>query len=160
MDLYPHDSTDYLILVKSELIEKTAASDKLLKSPLLIVWASAITIFSILRILVRQLLFFRYIDNNSSNNFLYILFNTYGLSFGATSANAVQSGAEKITVLFVSLFSMLAGIFCAGFLFEKMTISNSVQVINSFDDLLNHTEVRMIRSQIPGIDAKILPNNK
>lgn len=42
-----------------------AVSDKLLKSPLLTVWSSAIVVFSITRILVRQILAFRYTVNTA-----------------------------------------------------------------------------------------------
>lgn len=110
IDLYPHGLTDHVILVKSETIKNTAASDKLLKSPLLTVWASAIIVFSIFRISARQLLSYRYADNRSHNDIFYILFNTFGLSFGMTSAYGLHSRAEMVIVLFVSLFSMLAGI--------------------------------------------------
>lgn len=160
IDLYPHGFTDYVILVKSEFIENTAASDKLLKSPLLTVWASAIVAFSIIRILVRQLLLFKFTDNPSHNSFLYILFNTFGLSFGATSANGLNSRAEMILVLFVSLFSMLAGIVCAGFLFEQLTITRSVQAINSFQDLMQHEELELFRAGLPLLDTDIFSNNK
>lgn len=142
-------------MVKSELIEKTAASDKLLKSPLLTVWTSAIVVFSVVRTLVRQILCFRY---SRSNDFLYILFNTFGLSFGTTSASGLKSRSEMIIALFISLFSVLAGIFCAGFLFEQLTLSNFVQVINSFDDLLKHHEY-LFKAELPWFNGKVFPNN-
>lgn len=157
MDLYPHEFTEYVILVKSELIEKTAgSSDQLLKSPLFTVWTSAIVVFSVVRILVRRILCFRY---SISNDFLYILFNTFGLSFGTTPASGLNSRTEKIIVLFISLFGVLAGIFCAGFLFEQLTHSNFVQVINSFEDLLNNPKVFLGRAEIPWFNGNVFPNN-
>lgn len=159
MDLYPHEYTDYLFLVKSEVIESTAASDKLLKSPLLSVWASAIVLFSIARVLVRQVLLSRHTDSASHNDLSYIMFNTFGLSFGSTSVTGLNSRAEMIMVLFISLFSVLAGIFCAGFLFEQLTISNSMQVINSFEDLLKHEELILYRSGVAFQDGNMFPNS-
>lgn len=158
MDLYPHEFTDYVILVKSEFTGNIAISDKLLKSPLLTVWASAIVVFTVARILVRRILLFRYTDKTTHNDYFYILMNTFGLSFGTTSAYRLHSRAEMIIAIFISLFCVLAGIFCAGFLFEQLTVSNPKQVINSFKDLLQHTELELYRAELPGFRGEIFPN--
>lgn len=143
LDLYPHDFTEFVILVPMDFKEESALWDKLLNSPLFTVWASATVVFT---------------DNTSHNDLVYILFNSLGLSFGTTTAHGVHSRAEMILVLFVSLFNVLAGILCASFLFEQLAITNYVPIINSFEDFLDHTELRLIRPSIPNFSSEIFPN--
>lgn len=158
LDLYPHDFTEFVILVPMDFKEESALWDKLLNSPLFTVWASATVVFTTGRILVRRLLIVRFTDNTSHNDLVYILFNSLGLSFGTTTAHGVHSRAEMILVLFVSLFNVLAGILCASFLFEQLAITNYVPIINSFEDFLDHTELRLIRPSIPNFSSEIFPN--
>lgn len=158
MDLYPHDFTEYVFLVPKSFKEENALWGKLLNSPLFTVWASATAVFTIGRILVRKVLIVRFTDNTSRNDLIYILFNTFGLSFGTTSAHGVHSRAELILILFVSLFNVLAGVLCASFLFGQFAITNYVPFINSFEEFLSHTELHLIRPRIPGFSSNIFPN--
>lgn len=158
LDLYPHHFTEYVILVPKKLKKEEALGYQLLNSPLFTVWASATAVFSISRILVRKLLSVRSTDTTSRNDLVYILFNTFGLSFGTTTAHGVHSRAELILVLFVSLFNVLAGVLCAGFLFEQLANTNYVPIINSFEDFFNQSELRLIRPSIPDISSEIFPN--
>lgn len=137
--LYPYDVMSYLTIVPNEMMENTAVWDRLISSPLFSVWASSIAVFSAMRIVVRTKSTnwkFRKL-HTSENDLLYIFFDTFGLSFGTTSAHGVHALSEQIIVTFLSLFCILASIFCSGFLFEQMTTSTYIPKIKTFEDVLN-----------------------
>lgn len=160
--LYPHDFTEYVILVPNDRIVVSAVMDKLLESPLLTVWASAICLFTIMRIFMRNFQLDRRIGKShvKRNDFVYIVFNTFGLSFGTTSPHGVHTQAEMIIVLLISIFCLLAGNLCTGFIFEQLTLTISLPAINSFQELLANRELHLVRPSIPGLrDYSIFPNN-
>lgn len=159
--LYPHDFTEYVILVPNDRIIQSHVMDKLLNSPLFTVWASAIGLFTIIRICMRHFLMVKRICKSyvSRNDIVYILFNTFGLSFGTTSAHGVHTQTEMIVVFIVSIFCLFAGNLCTGFLFEKLTLGKSSPFINSFQELLSHPEMKLLRPSIHGLRDSIFPSN-
>lgn len=130
---------NYLTIVPNEMMEMTAVWGRLIASPLFSVWASAIAVFSALRLIVRTKspnLDARKLYT-SKNDLLYIFFDTFGLSFGTSSAHGVHAISEHIIVTFLSVFCILASIFCSGFLFEQMATSTFEPKIKTFEDVLN-----------------------
>lgn len=113
------------------------------------------------RICMRYLLMVKRIcqAHVSRNDFVYILFNTFGLSFETTSAHGVHTQAEMIVVLSISSFCLMAGNLCTGFIFEQLTLPNSLPVINSFQELLASPAIKLLRPLIPGIRDTVFPNN-
>lgn len=154
--LYPHDFVDYVIIVPNDRNEQSTVSNELLSSPLFKVWASSIILFTVMRIMIRKLYPERDIQHTSQNALIYIFFNTFGLSFGTTSAHGASNLTEKIVVLFVSIFCILSGIFCTGFLLVKMTSSKNVPKINSIAELMEHPELTVIIPETALIDVDIL----
>lgn len=157
--LYPHDFVEYSFLVPNDRVPQNDIMDKFLNSPFFSVWASSIGFFAVFRLIFRKLS--NHIENtsDSQNDLVYIVFDTIGLIFGTTSAHGIQSRAELVIVLFVSVFCLVAGIGCTGFLFEQLTVSNSVPVINSIAELLEHKELLIYRSNIVGIFVYLFPLN-
>lgn len=103
-------------------------------SPLINVWALAIGLMTISRIIIRK------VKKHGKINVLQILFESYGISFGMTSNKAHLKIAERILLMFLSIFSIVAGCFCSGFLFQQYSISYFPSAINSIDDL-NRTDI-------------------
>lgn len=157
--LYPHDFTEYVILVPNDRIIQSAIMDKLLVSPLFTVWASTICLFTIIRICMRHLLKRHCKIHASRNDYAYIFFNTFVLSFGTTSAHGVYTHAEMIVVLIISIFCIVAGNLCTGFLFERLTALNSVPAINSFHELLANPALKLVRTRIHGLRGAVFTDN-
>lgn len=145
--LYPHKFVEYVIIVPSDIKEQMGIGDMLLKSPLFSVWAICVGVLSIIRMVIRRLFAFNNkFDkrNRSQNAFVYIFFNTFGLSFGATSAQGAESRTEKAIVLFLSIFCIVAGILCTGFLLEQLIETRTEQKINSLEQLLLEEKVDIV----------------
>lgn len=125
--------------------KQSALIDIFLRSPLFRVWAIAIGVSSLARALFRRYSAQarRSDENQRPNAFVYISFNTFGLSFGMTGAHGVTNRSEQLIALFVSLFAILAGIFCTGIIFEQFTITSNAVTINTVDDLIDHKELNI-----------------
>lgn len=136
--LYPHRYLEYVIIVPSNFKEQSSIGDKLLKSPLFSVWTLCVGLITLTRIVIRRFFAFNYnISTNSSpNEYIYIFFNTFGLSFGATTVQGATTKSEKTIVLFLSVFCVVAGILCTGFLLEQVMITKTEQKIDSLEELL------------------------
>lgn len=144
--LYPHKYIEYVIIVPSDIKEQSGIGDMLLKSPLFTVWAIIVGIITLTRMIVRKVLAFNnnFDERNSNQNaIIYIVFNTFGLSFGATSVTGAQSRTEKVIVLFLSFFCMVAGILCTGFLLEQVMGVKSEQKINSLEQILLEKDLKV-----------------
>lgn len=135
--LYPHTFIEYVIVVPSNLKEQSSLGDMLLKSPLISVWTLCVGLITLTRVVIRKLLAFKNdVSTNSSHNaYIYIIFNTFGLSFGATSVQGAITKSEKTIVLFLSLFCVVAGILCTGFLLENLIITTAEERINSLEEV-------------------------
>lgn len=145
--LYPHKIIDIVIIVPSDIKEQSGIGDMLSKSPLFTVWAICVGIITVTRMLVRKLLALNNnLDkrNNNQNAFIYIVFNTFGLSFGATSVQGAESRTEKVIVLFLSIFCIVAGILCTGFMLEQIIETKSEQKINSFEQVLLEDDLQLM----------------
>lgn len=140
-ELYPHDLETYIIVVPNLLQRKSTLFLSILQMPLLNVWAVAIILFAISRKIIRS------VQKSKLNDFTEILFNTFGLSFGTAGQSAsttLISSSEQLLVLFLSLFSMLAGILCSGILFKEYATSSLISKINSLEDLGRNPEIEVV----------------
>lgn len=157
--LYPHHFVEYNILVPNDRIDEADTLGKFLKSPLFSIWASSIGVFSIVRMIFRKLPHWnRIYATTSHNDLVYIPFNTIGLAFGTTAAHGIQSRAELVLVLYISIFCLLGGILCTGFLFEQLTTVNSVPAINSVNELFEQTDQQLFRPNIDGMYYSVFPD--
>lgn len=137
--LYPHYFADIVLVVPAIKKGKTNISNIILESPLVNVWAKVILIVSCARIFLRLLAN----ANETQNELAYIIFNTFGISFGTTDMTGAKSRPEILLVFFLNLFAILAGCLCSGMLFEQFTFESDTPLINSLDDIANHTEFKM-----------------
>lgn len=145
--LYPHNFVEYVVLIPNDRLEHADILEKFLNSPLFSIWASSIGVFALVRVIFRKLAHWNHVYAPASrNDLVYIPFNTIGLSFGMTAPHRIQSRAELVLVLYISLFCLLAGILCTGF-----TLVNSVLAINSIEELYDKTEMRLFRPNIVGL---------
>lgn len=144
--LYPHTFIEYVIIVPSNMKEQSSLGDMLLKSPLFSVWTLCVGLITLTRVVIRKMLAIKNdVSTNSSRNaYIYIIFNTFGLSFGATSVQGAATKSEKTIVLFLSLFCVVAGIFCTGFLLEKLISTTADERINSLEELLLEDDMLII----------------
>lgn len=114
--LYPHDVEEYVIVVPTKLDSNLTLLDYILKSPLLNVWALAILLFTINR------KFLQYFTNASKQlRWSDITIETIGLSFGSTAGRQIANRPERIAILFLSVFSILANILCSSLLFQQLS---------------------------------------
>lgn len=129
--LYPHTYAKYVVIVPNRLNKKSEIMDLIYKSPLLNVWTITIILITILRKL------FQYTTRKKKRTFTELLINTFGMSFGTTSDSKIKNRPEQILLLFLSIFSLLAGIFCSGELFQQYSTYSYSSAINSLEDLSN-----------------------
>lgn len=132
---YPHEMDSIVVIVPNIRLVQTSMLTTLLEMPLFSVWAFAIGLFSVSRKAIRKIL------QKPKNYFFEILIDTFGISFatgGGTASAVLHSRTENLLLLFLSVFSMLASIFCSGILFQQMTSSTSRPAINSLKDLSAH----------------------
>lgn len=148
--LYPHEVKTYVLIVPSMLKLESKLSEFIFRSPLIRIWAIAIVMFTLFRITQRKCANPR----ESANRLVYIPFNTFGLSFGSTSVTGVKSRSELITVFFLSVFGMLAGLLFSGLLFEELTTTESIPQITTLSDLSMYPNIQIIYS--PGIARQTL----
>lgn len=120
------------------LSKQSAVMDIILRSPLFRVWAIAIGVSTVARGIFRHYSIQNSasVENRRLNAFVYIVFNTFGMSFGMTGAHGVTNRSEQMIALFVSFFAILAGIFCTGIIFEQFTITSNKATINSVADFI------------------------
>lgn len=128
LKLYPHDYDNFVIIVPNLLKEHNNLINIIIDSPLVNVWAITICIVTIVRCI------FKYILKNS-NDWMYTFIETYGISFGTTSAAKSTKLSDQIIVLFLSIFSLIAGIFCSGILFQQYATVSFEPRINTLDDI-------------------------
>lgn len=108
------------------------------ESPLMNVWLLTILLITITRILIRKW------TNVNVHDSMKILLHTFGMSFGVDSSNqSVFCRAEKIVVLFLSIFAMLASIFCSGYLFQQYTSDMSIPLIQTLNDV-NKSDLKIL----------------
>lgn len=143
MPLYPSEYESFVIVVPNLLHSNSSFFHTLLNIPLVNIWLLAISIFSVGRKALRTL------NGSRSNGFIEIVFNTFGMSFGATSQTPRRGSAgdnnrpERVLVLFLSVFAMLASILCSGMLFQEFTNTVTMSSINSLEDLGKHQELEI-----------------
>lgn len=143
MPLYPNEYESFVIVVPNILHSNSSFFKTLLNSPLVTIWVLAISIFSLGRKALRTL------NGSHSNSFIEIVFNTFGMSFGATTQTPRRGSAadtnrpERVLVLFLSVFAMLASILCSGMLFQQYTTTVAMSSINSLEDLDEHQEIEI-----------------
>lgn len=151
--LYPHDVKQYILIVPKTYKINSKISELIFKSPLIRIWVTAIAIFSIFRCIQRKLLN----PKECGNRLVYILFNTFGLTFGCTSVTGVQSRSEVIATFFLSVFGMLAGLLFSGFLFDQLTTTEHVQLIHNLSDVSKYR--RMNIGYMHGVSFQLLTHN-
>lgn len=136
---YPHETDSIVVVVPNIRLVQTTMLESLLEMPLFSVWAFAILLFTVSRKIIRNIL------RASRNNCMDIFIDTFGISFatggGGLAAATLHSRAENLLILFLSVFSMLASIFCSGILFQQLTSSVSRPAINSLKDLAAHPNI-------------------
>lgn len=130
-NLYPHEFEKFVLVVPNTLIHNSFLNN-LINSPLITVWFLEIILVTLVRIIFQKL-----IPSNRRNDWCGIFFNSLGFAFGVTTSTLINSRSERILVLFMTIFSLVSGIFCSGYLFQQFTTFTNVNAINSLDDLRN-----------------------
>lgn len=126
-------STEKLVIVTP--IDYASTSISLLsivKSPLVNVWALTILLFTSLRKLLQKC------TASIPRRFVDLLFETFGIVFGTASGSAIYNRPERVLVLFLLLAAWLAGIFCTGMLFEKLSIAQLTPRISNLSELVSN----------------------
>lgn len=98
-------------------------------SPLINVWLFNIFLITIIRIVIIKW------TCGSVNDSTRVLLYTFGMSFGVGTSDSVSCRAERLVVLFLSIFAMLASIFCSGYLYQQYTSDSRIPVIQTLSDL-------------------------
>lgn len=129
--LYPHEFENYVMVVPNILQEKSTILKSILEFPLLSVWTITICIIFLCRTAIRKLC-----TSSASNDWIEIFFNTFGLSFGMSGATNVLNTAERVLILFLSIFTILSSNLCTSILFnQQFTTVAYMPSINAFCDL-------------------------
>lgn len=122
----------------------------IVESPLFCVWALTICIFALARKGLRLL-----DGNNSAKSSLFALFfDTFAIIFGSASDSSIVKKPEKVLLVFVMIFSMLADILCSSMLFKVITLSHQINEINS----LSEVELSGKEFIISTLDSELLKN--
>lgn len=126
---YPHHFEDIVLIVPNIMTEKSNLIEIFMNSPLINVWTIIIIMVTVVRILLMKF------TKHAIVEWTTILLHTYGLSFGVYFPVSIQNRAEKVLILFLGIFAILANIFCSGFLFQQYTIAFQTPTIDSLEDL-------------------------
>lgn len=134
--LYPHRESRYVDLVPKRIEKYYISFNDIIKSPLLCVWAVALILFSILRKLFQFIYGQRFFGHRKETHISSIVFESIGLLFGTTGLwNNINNKPETVLTLFLSIFGMIASIFCTGILFDQFSADLFTLTINSIEDL-------------------------
>lgn len=98
-------------------------------SPLINVWLFIIIVMTIVRILIKKWL------NQKLSDWTAILLHTFGMSFSVPSSQVISNRSEKVLILFLGMFAILASIFCSGYLIKQYTIDSQTRLIKTLEDL-------------------------
>lgn len=129
--MYPNRFENFVIIVPTEYQEKLEFFNYFLQSPLFNVWLAIILLITICRKIFQHLL--NKIIN--SRTITYIWIDTVGISFGTSSGSKIYNRSENVLIYFLSIFSMIAGIFCSGMLFKQFSINSYTPTILTLKDL-------------------------
>lgn len=128
---YPHDYKKFILVVPYIHKIQSTFWQSILNFPLINVWAIAILIFYICRKFIHFVLPSK---RNAPHN--GTLINTYGMSFGVTAAPAnISNSTEKLLLLFLSIFALVASNLCSSILFSQFSTSSEEPAIQTFQDL-------------------------
>lgn len=128
--LYPHDVENIVVIAPNQIIEEINVIKILIKSSLVNVWIMAILLVVITRCFIKKIL-------KTNTTWQRIIFEAYAISFHATSlVRNYKNWPDKIVGIFLSIFSLIAGNFCASYLLRKLTLVSFDSKINTFHDLV------------------------
>lgn len=134
MPMYPHRIESYVIVVPTEYNEKSEILNYIIESPLFNIWMVTIILISIVRVLLQYFI-------HSKIQAIQVWFETIGITFGTTGGPVIHNRPERILILFLSIFSIISGIFFSGLLFKQFTISSYMHTINSLQDLKQYADI-------------------
>lgn len=145
MPLYPNEYELFVLVVPNIYHDRSRFSvvQIIRRQPLITIWVVAILLFSFVRKCIRSAL------KTKPTAYVDILINTFGMSFGSTGPNPKRGSADdtnrsdRLLVVFVSVFAMLASILCSGVLFQQFTTVSTMSSIKSLEDLGEHLELEI-----------------
>lgn len=130
--LYPHEYENFVLIVPNVMKDEIDFINYAIKSPLVNVWAVAILLVTLSRCFFRKIL-----QLDKTTDWQQIFIDNVGLSFGWKSfIENYKNRSDKILILFLSTFSLIAGIFFSGHLLQKFAIVSVNPKISTFDDLI------------------------
>lgn len=142
--IYPYRMQKFVALVPRLVETQFLTFDDILKSPLLSVWLFAIFIFTISRKLFQILYVHIIFGHYKEQSMITILFETIGLMFGTTGMWRIGNNKpDNLLGLFISIFGIIASIFCTGYLFEQFAMDLTKPTINSIEDLANQKSLNI-----------------
>lgn len=133
--LYPYKYSRYYMVAPNIQIDQSAFGVFFRDSPIFRIWLLVSIIYALIRFFL-QYLGGRLI-NTKPSTFSTIYFDTLGRSIGTTAgAKMFGNRSETILLLSLSIFSILASIFCSGFLFNHQLLATShAPLFNSIPDV-------------------------
>lgn len=125
--LYPHGFENYVIVMPNRLKQSSNLLNVIRSSSLIIVWLPVILVMGYTRKFIRK-----FAINSNNENFM---FDTVRITLTGASNITLLNRSEQLLVLFMSIFFLLAGIFCCGDIFKEIATSKYTPSINSLESL-------------------------
>lgn len=142
LQTYPHKSVEYVIVVPNRKAATSVLLMSVVRSPLISVWLNVIVVVTLLRIVFQK----RALKNRTSKkrNWSELFFDSVGRAFGTSTIAKIEDLSERVLLLGMSFFALLAGIICSGMLFEKFSSNQYSQIVSSIDDLKGSGYIFMV----------------
>ncbi|KAJ6641351.1 hypothetical protein Bhyg_06288 [Pseudolycoriella hygida] len=125
--LYPHDTGNYILIVRRRFKSETKY-DLIFKSPLILVWAPVAAIVAIVRFIFNKIW-------RTDKNLADISFETFGLSLGLSFGDIISTAAENFLLWCFCLGTMLSGMLLSSEMFQGFTIRHDYLIISNLGDL-------------------------
>lgn len=131
--IYPHDYIEYVIVVANRKATTSVILLSIVRSPLISVWSIVIVVVTVFRVVFQKLT--GRIRTTTQRSWSDLFFDSMGRAFGTNIIATINHRPERVLLLGMSFFSVLAGIICSGMLFENCSTYQYSQIVNSIDDL-------------------------
>lgn len=140
--------TEFVIIVPGDDQRESSMLNNIFFSPIIYIWLIAVVAVTILRLCLRLKSGFQFARTFS--DVMNLGTETFGLTLATTSPSRKINRAEKIVILFTTLFGFFAGALFSGHLFGQITAEALEPPIASLDQLLNSNLTIMIPFELFG----------
>lgn len=128
---YPHAELEYVIVLPNIVTVRSILLSSIVRNPLFSVWASIVTVVTIIRKLMQR----EVTQNVTRRSLSDLLFDSLDRAFGTSTISKVSIRFERVLLIAMSFVAVLAGISGSGALIEKFSTDKYTQSIRNVDDL-------------------------